>query len=152
MCRAAGLDEKKEPGWMTVIDRVGPLSPSRPAARAGLGGSGGFLMPAESGVDTAGAAGVATPEPVALGLLLALQQVDEPTERDRAARRHGQALLGALGRLQRLLLEEHGDPTATLEQIRALAEAMPVAADAGLAAAVDMVVLRAQIELARRGG
>ena len=89
--------------------------------------------------------------PVALDSLLALQQVDEPTERDRAARRHGQALLGALGWLQRALLDD-GDQAAVLGRIRRLAEVIPAAADAGLAAAVDMVVLRARIELARRGG
>jgi hypothetical protein len=84
-----------------------------------------------------------------LDSLLALQQVDEPTEHDRVARRHGQALLAALGRLQRLLLED-GDQAAVLEQIRTLAEATPTAADPELAAALDLVVLRARIELARR--
>ena len=83
--------------------------------------------------------------------LLTLQQVDEPTERDRAARRRGQALLGALGRLQLLLLVE-GDPVPTLAQLRSLAEGAPAAADPALAAAIDQVVLRARIELARRGG
>ena len=136
---------------MTVIDRVGPLTPGRPGVRPSAGGVSGFLPPAESGADVAGGAAMGSPAPVALDSLLALQQVDEPTERDRAARRHGQALLGALGRLQRLLLEDV-DQAATLEQIRALAEATPVAADPALAAAVDMVVLRARIELARRGG
>jgi hypothetical protein len=88
---------------------------------------------------------------VSLDSLLTLQQVDEPTERDRAARRRGQALLGALGRLQLLLLVE-GDPVPTLAQLRSLAEGAPAAADPALAAAIDQVVLRARIELARRGG
>jgi Class II flagellar assembly regulator len=136
---------------MTVINRVGPLSPGRPGARAGTGAAAGFLPPAELGPDAARTAAVATSVPVALESLLALQQVDEPTEQDRAARRHGQSLLGVLGRLQRLLLED-GDPAGALEQIRRLVAATPVAADPGLAAAVDMVVLRARIELARRGG
>jgi Class II flagellar assembly regulator len=135
---------------MTVIDRVGPLLPGRPGLRAGSGATTGFLPPAEQGPDAARGAGVAASAPVALDSLLALQQVDEPTERDRAARRHGQALLAALSRLQRLLLED-GDEAAALEQIRALAEATPAAADPGLAAAVELVVLRARIELARRG-
>jgi hypothetical protein len=135
---------------MIVIDRVGPPAPGRPGARAGTGAATGFLPPAEPGPDAACAAGVAIAAPVGLDALLALQQVDEPTERDRAARRHGQALLGALGRLQRLLLED-GDQAAALGQIRALADATPAAADPGLAAAVDLVVLRARIELARRG-
>jgi hypothetical protein len=136
---------------MTVIDRVGPVSPGRPGARAGTGTGSGFPLPAELGPDAARMAGVTASSPVALESLLALQQVDEPTERDRAARRHGQSLLGVLGRLQRLVLED-ADPTATLEQIRTMAEAMPAAADPGLADALDQVVLRARIELARRGG
>jgi hypothetical protein len=94
---------------------------------------------------------VAAQAPVALDALLALQQVDEPNERNRAARRHGQALLGALGRLQRLLLED-GDPAGALEQLHTLADTISAAADPGLAAAVDQVVLRARIEMARRGG
>lgn len=136
---------------MTVIDRVGPLTPGRPGARAGTGGATGFLPPAEPGPGAVGSAGVAPTVPVTLDLLLALQQVDEPTERDHAARRHGQALLAALGRLQRILLED-GDQTVALEHIRALADAPPAAADPGLAAALGLVVLRARIELARPGG
>ncbi|MGA3403095.1 MAG: flagellar assembly protein FliX [Acetobacteraceae bacterium] len=137
---------------MTVIDRVGPLPPARPGARAATTGATGFLPPAEPGPDAGRATEVAASAPVALDSLLALQQVDEPTERDRAARRHGQALLGALGRLQRLLLLEDGDQRAALQQLHALVDTMPAAADPGLAAAIDLVVLRARIELARRGG
>lgn len=136
---------------MTVIDRVGPPVPRRAAVRAGSGTAATFLPPAEPGPDAGRTAQAAASAPVAFDSLLALQQVDEPTERDRSARRHGQALLAALGDLQRLLLDD-GDPAAALEQIRALAEAAPAAADPGLAAAVEMVVLRARIELARRGG
>jgi Class II flagellar assembly regulator len=135
---------------MIGIDRVGPLAPGRLGARAAAGTTVGFLPPADPATDAARAAGVAAAAPVALGSLLALQQVDEPAERDRAAHRRGQALLVALGRLQRLLLGD-GDQTAALEQIRALAEAMPPAANPGLAATMDLIVLRARIELARRG-
>jgi hypothetical protein len=136
---------------MSGIDRVGPLPPGRPRPRVGTGGAAGFLLPAEPDGEAARSTGVAGSASVALDSLLALQQVDEPTERDRAAHRHGQALLGALGRLQRLLLDD-GDQTQALEQIRLLAEATPAAADPGLVAALDMVVLRARIELARRAG
>ena len=135
---------------MTVIDRVGPVSPGRPGMRAGTAAGTGFPLPAEPGPDAARPAGVGAAAPVSLDSLLALQQVDEPTERDRAARKHGQALLAALGRLQRLLLED-GDQADALAQIRGLAGVVPEAADPELAAAVDQVVLRARIELARRG-
>ena len=135
---------------MTAIDRVGALPPARPGARAGTAAAVGFPPPADPGPDAPRPTGVAASAPVTLDALLVLQQVAEPEEQDRAARRHGQALLGALGRLQRLLLGDPGEAGA-LEQIRALADATPAAADPGLAAAVDMVVLRARIELARRG-
>ena len=133
-----------------AIDRVGPRVPGQPAMRSGTASAGSFPPPAEPGLDTARTAQVATSAPVVLESLLSLQQVEGPTERDHSARRRGQALLGALARLQRRLLED-ADPTATLEEIRGLADAVPLAADAGLAAAVDLVVLRARIELARRG-
>jgi hypothetical protein len=136
---------------MTLIDRVGPLPPVRPGGRVGAVGSSVFPLPADPAADAARTAGVATAAAVSLDSLLTLQQVDEPTERDRAARRRGQALLGALGRLQLLLLVE-GDPVPTLAQLRSLAEGAPAAADPALAAAIDQVVLRARIELARRGG
>jgi hypothetical protein len=135
---------------MTVIDRVGPLAPGRPNARVGAGAAGSFLPLAGPSADAAQTAGVAAAMPMALDALLMLQQVDEPAERDSAARRHGHALLRALGGLQRLLLEG-GDPAAALEQIRVLADATPAAVDPGLAAAMELVVLRARIELARRG-
>lgn len=135
---------------MTGIERVGASAPSRPGVRAAAGATAGFLPPADPGIDTARSPGVPASAPVALDSLLALQQVDEPAEHDRAAHRRGQELLGALGRLQRVLLEG-GDQTATLEQIRSLAGAIPAAADPGLAVAVELIVLRARIELARRG-
>jgi hypothetical protein len=87
--------------------------------------------------------------------LLALQQVDEAVERDRAARRHGRTLLGALGRLQHLLLAADGAALAqpaVLAELRSLAGSLPAAADPGLAASLDLVVLRARIELIRHGG
>jgi hypothetical protein len=135
---------------MTVIDRVGSLPPSSPGARVGSGVTAGFLPPDEPGPDAARSAAATSAAPVALDMLLALQQMDEPTVRDRAARRHGLALLAVLGRLQRLLLED-GDQIAALEEIRTLADAMPEAADPDLAAALDHTVLRARIELVRRG-
>jgi hypothetical protein len=82
--------------------------------------------------------------------MLALQEVDNEAPRDRAARRHGRALLAALVRLQHRLLGGVEDDAA-LQEIAALASNVPAAADAGLAAALHAVVLRARIELARLG-
>jgi len=136
---------------MTAIDRVGAQPPSRPALRpVGTAGGTAFPSPAESAPEAARAAAAGAPAPVALESLLALQQVDGAPERDRAAHRRGQALLAALGRLQRVLLGD-GDADSVLHEINGLSKDVPVAADPGLAAAVDHVVLRARIELARRG-
>lgn len=82
--------------------------------------------------------------------MLALQEAGAEAVRDRQARRHGQALLGTLARLQHDLLQEGGDDSA-LHQVAALLEAMPPAANPALASALAGVALRARVELARRG-
>jgi len=134
---------------MTAIDPVRTTPAATPGQRiAGTPGGPGFPAPADPAPQAAPAAAALT-APVALESLLALQQVDSATEQDRAAHRRGQALLAALGRLQRLLLGD-GDPAAVLDEIRALADNVPAAADPALGAAIDQVVLRARIELARR--
>jgi Class II flagellar assembly regulator len=134
---------------MTGIDRVGPAPSSASTVRAARAGA-VFSMPGAAETDAMPAA-VSAAAPMALESLLALQQVDQATERDRAARRRGQALLVALGRVQLGLLGG-GDPAATLAELRTLAADVPPASDSGLAAALAHVVLRARIELARRGG
>ena len=134
---------------MSGVDRVGLQPLARLGARtAGSSGAAGFTPPAEQLVDAARSP--ATAAPVALESLLALQQVDGAPARDREAYRRGQALLAALGRLQRRLLADGGTQVA-LQDIQALADDVPAAADPVLAAAVDQVVLRARIELARAG-
>ena len=134
---------------MTGVDRVGAQPPARLGGRtAGSAGGAGFPLPAEAAPDAVRSAGAA-PSPVALESLLALQQVDAVPARDRSAHRRGQALLAALGRLQRVLLGD-GDTESALRDIRDLADDVPAAADPALAEAVDQVVLRARIELARR--
>jgi hypothetical protein len=136
---------------MTTIDRVGAQPPSRPGTRpAGTAGGAAFPPPAEAAPEAARSTAAGVSAPVALESLLALQQVDGVPERDRAAHRRGQALLAALGRLQRVLLGD-GDPDSVLHEISELSKDVPVADDPGLAAAVGHVVLRARIELARRG-
>jgi hypothetical protein len=134
---------------MTAINRVGVQPPSPPGARP-AGGSGGaaFPPPAESPPEAVRSTGAAAAAAVSLESMLALQQVEGASERDRAAHRRGHALLAALGRLQRVLLGD-GNPASVLHEIAALSKDVPVAADPGLAAAVDHAVLRARIELAR---
>ena len=85
-----------------------------------------------------------------LDAMLALQEQQGDATRDREARRHGHALLQALAALQHALLAGHGEGEC-LQRLCALGADTPIAADPGLAAVLRGVVLRAQIELARRG-
>ena len=134
---------------MTAIDPIGAQPPRPPGPRAaGASRGAAFPAPADAAPQAAHTA-AASAAPVALESLLVLQQVNPASERDRAAHRRGQALLAALGRLQRLLLGE-GDPATVLDEIRTLTDDVPAAADPALGAAIDQVVLRARIELARR--
>ncbi|MDE2008117.1 MAG: hypothetical protein KGI51_16215, partial [Rhodospirillales bacterium] len=80
---------------MTTIPPIVPTGPAQAPAR-GVSAGGGFRLPA-----IAEPAAPAPPEAAAsLGGLLALQEVALPAglpgARDRAARRHGAALLAAL--------------------------------------------------------
>ena len=136
---------------MSGIDGIGPPPAPRPGGRASPAAPGTGFAPPAGQAPEAPRASMAAAAPVALETLLALQQVDDAPEQDRRARGHGQAMLVALGRLQRALLGG-GDLAGSLAELRGLAESVPQAADPALAAAVAQVVLRARIELARRAG
>ena len=133
---------------MSAIEGVGPSAGGRLPNRTRGAKADGFAVPTATRFVAAPATDVAAP--VAAAGMLALQEVETDPPQDRAARRRGRALLSALNRLQRHLLAGVTD-AATLEQLEALARDMPRATDAGLAVAVDGIVLRARIELARRG-
>ncbi|MFN6953906.1 MAG: flagellar assembly protein FliX [Acetobacteraceae bacterium] len=106
---------------------------------------GGFRLPEAAAAEHAAAAA-----PVSAALpLLALQEAGDAAERDRRARRRGEALLADLGALQLALLEGR-DPAAILGRLEALA-AGEAAADPHLAGILDEVRLRAKVEAARRG-
>lgn len=136
------------------IDRVGglvrpgaatPLGRSRAAGGAGGGfsiSSGASPPPASSGIGASEAASL-------LGVMLALQEAGAERPRDRAARRHGEAMLVELRALQ-LALIEGGGGAAALERLAELAEHLPEAAHPGLQANLSWLALRARIELARR--
>jgi hypothetical protein len=133
----------------------GPLA-RRPAMRWSSPGGTAFAAALEAGAgrDTDAAetdklAGVA--EPLALGSMLALQEMGAGSVRDREARRRGQGLLAALAALQRGLLDGDDD-LAALQRLADLAEAAPDAEDKRLGAVLSAIVLRARVELARRGG
>lgn len=132
---------------MAEIGRVGAGGPARPARGPGRA-AGGFAVPAEgAAAPTAADAGAAIGA-VGLGLL-SLQEREDPAARDGAARRRAESILQELHRLQRELLRDGGDTTG-LDRLAALA-AGEEGADPGLREAVRAIVLRARVELARRG-
>ena len=126
-----------------VIQGIGRVAvPDAGRGRAGVGRP-GFAVAANPAARTA-----ALSAPTALDGLLLLQEVEDAPERDRRARKHGRAMLDALGRLQLSLLG--GDPaTNDLHRLAALAEHCPEAADPVLRGLLGAVALRAQVELAR---
>jgi Class II flagellar assembly regulator len=138
---------------MTSFDGLGGLGGLGAARPIGRGravqsrGS-GFALP-ESSAAPADSAAVAGAAPASLlGAMLAVQEAEGDRVRNRAARRHGEAMLAELAALQRGLLG--GRAEAALHRLAGLAEGLPEAADPGLAAALQAVALRARVELARR--
>lgn len=123
-------------------------APARPAGGPRRAGAAGFAIP--SGAAKPATAPIAASAAAPLEGMLALQEAEGDAVRDRAARKHGQALLAALARLQSALLGGGDDPAA-LHEVAALAAHMPPAPTPALAAALAGVSLRAQVELARRG-
>lgn len=121
----------------------GPGGPARPGGPAPAR-HGGFRLPDSTGAGAA--AGVASV--TATNPLLALQEAGDATERDRRARRRGEAMLADLSALQLALLEGR-DATAILGRLEALA-AGEAAFDPRLAEILDEVRLRAKVEAARR--
>lgn len=103
----------------------------------------GFALPSEHAPAAIGAA-------VPLGMLLAMQESAAEPPEDRAARRRGRALLAELAALQHDLLAD-AVSGERLDRLRSLAADPPLAAHPTLREALDAVVLRARIELARFG-
>ena len=91
-----------------------------------------------------------TTAPLPLDGILALQEQVADATRDRQARQHGHALLQALAALQHALLQGAGEAESVRHLAQLVADAPP-AADPALAAILQGIALRAQVELARRG-
>ncbi|MFC7473225.1 flagellar assembly protein FliX [Dankookia sp. GCM10030260] len=115
--------------------------------RAG-GGRPGFALAPPGAEAPAGTAATAAAGPVGLGLL-ALQEGDDRAARDQAAWRRAESILKELQALQRDLLHD-GSDTKGLARLAAL-EMGEAGEDPLLRDAVEAVVLRAKVELARRG-
>ncbi|HET9019394.1 MAG TPA: flagellar assembly protein FliX [Acetobacteraceae bacterium] len=129
------------------MDPIGRLPPAtlarRSGAASGAAREAGFALPAGRPAAPAAA--------VPLGGLLVLQEQAVEPPADREARRRGRAILVELAALQRDLLAD-GVDAGRLHRLRALAEEgqLPPTHPA-LRTALDAVVLRARIELARFG-
>ena len=130
---------------MVNISGIGQAQPALGTTRRA--GGGGFSV---SGQGCAVGAPAAAPPTAGLDGLLQLQEFEDAVTRDRHAKRQGQALLQALGDLQRLLLGQ-GPLEEALDRLSALVETCPEAADPALAGLVGGILLRARVELARRG-
>ena len=133
---------------MAIIDGLPPLAPI--GRRASVPGRrGGFDVAAKSSpAGDAAPAGAASD--VLLGGLLALQEDEGDDSQDRRAKHRGHAILDALAGLQTSLLNDDLD-SGRLRQLAALAHDVPAAADARLRDIVNDVVIRAHVELAKRG-
>jgi hypothetical protein len=128
---------------MRDIPGIGRLAPG-PAQRMPRAGTGFRLPDAAHGAEAAGAIATLTP----LGLM-ALQEEDDPAGRNRRGAARGRALLADLAALQAELLGGTANP-ARLERLARLSDGESPA-DPALADALAGIVLRARIELARRG-
>jgi hypothetical protein len=81
---------------------------------------------------------------------MALQGVEDATERKRRAVRRGRGLLDGLDALRLAALEGVDDASALQRLSRAAAEAAAEVDDAGLALVLTQIDLRAAVELAKR--
>jgi hypothetical protein len=136
-------------GTVSAANRAQPRAGAR-AAQGRPAGTPVFAALLDAGPGPAEAAGAAeSVTDVTLASLLALQGGEHPTEQDRRARRHADAMLDEMRGLQLALLA--GEDGA--ERLRLLADmlgAQPVATHPGLRAATEAVALRVELELARR--
>ena len=153
--------QQEEPtvtGITALSGTVPAVAPARVPAQAM---NGGFALPAAAVAPPGPGAASALAPAAALAGLLALQEAGPEAVRDRAARRHGRAMLAALAGVQLALLAgaDGGDGTgsggtapaaAVLERLATLLDGMPPAEDPALAAVLGAVALRCRIEIARR--
>ena len=120
---------------------------SRPAARSGAG----FSLPGSAPTSGAHAASASSSASSVAGVsaLMALQGVEDPTERRRRSIRRASSLLDRLDELKLAMLGG-ADAASVLEKLaRNVAEERPEDSDAGLKSVLDQIDLRAAVELAK---
>jgi hypothetical protein len=134
------------------IERVQPGSAGVPArVRGAPPGFGEALRGAGEEPDAPAAAGLAGAGAAAPILAASVEAAEEALERaDRAARRHGRAMLQALAGLQLAMLgDDAAGGTAARERLAALVGGMPAADDPVLRLILREIGARAAVELAR---
>jgi len=121
---------------------------SRRAEKKG-GDKGAFVV--KTGADDAAARGVSASHPLAaIDALIALQQVPEPTPRQKAVKR-GKDMLDLLDEI-RIGLLEGGIPQPKLDQlVKVVSETKDQIEDPRLGEVLDEIELRARVELAKLG-
>ena len=121
--------------------------PGRPTQRA----TGGFSLSGVAGGDRTSASGATQGAGAVtdVSALMALQGVEDPTERRRRAVRRGGGLLDRLDELKLAMLGGEAGEAALERLSRAVREERPQDSDAGLSAVLDQIDLRAAVELAK---
>ena len=132
---------------MAGIEGIGRARATRLGARGPARTSAGFTVPGETTVSSHPATEAAPAS--ALTSMLSLQEAGGDAAEDREAHRRGHDLLAALAELQRALLVGNDDAAAR-QHLAELAASMPRATDRQLATIVSAIVVRVQVELARR--
>jgi hypothetical protein len=135
---------------MSTIDGLGAPGPIRNTRTASGGKGGSFSVPADVPGSAASGSGVTPASASALGCLIALQEPGGETVQDRAARRRGRDVLQALADLQRAMLADTNAPDS-LRSLTAAITDLPQPTDPRLGGVLQAIVLRARVELARRG-
>lgn len=132
---------------MQGIGRLGGIGPGAAVRGRARGGSGGFRLAPEGseGAREAMAAGGIAPSGAGL---LVLQEQGSASDRNEAAERRAVDILAELTALQCDML---GGGTADPIRLSRLVESGEEGADPALKEVVQGIVLRAQVELLRRG-
>ena len=130
---------------------TGPTGPSSSPGARPARASGGFSVPAGgAAAGPSATTSASAPSAVAdVSALMALQGVDDVTERRRRAIRRGGGLLDRLEELKLALLSGEAGEGALERLTRTLREDRPVDGDAGLNELLDQIDLRAAVELAK---
>lgn len=133
---------------MSIVAPLGQPASAALRSRRAATGPGGFRVP--GGTDAQASSATAGPAPVGLHGLLAMQEAETDAAQDRAARRHAGAMLDDLSSVQRALLGNDAEGTASaLGRLADAARRSPAAADPRLGAVVRAIAMRAEIESAR---